>query len=180
MSESSFSEPVPVRAAMPLSTAAGNPHDRCIPVPGCVARSGALRPPRHANRYRAAIMLSFLLLCIGALGACATLGDRDAAPVTVPEIIQMSRQGVPAEQIIERMRRSGTTYRLQASQLASLQRQGVADRVIDYMQQTYLDAVREHQERADLSYWSEDDGWWYGGGPWGWSDIDSRTVRDTD
>lgn len=183
MTEFRLPDPVPVRAAMPLAMVTGNPYEGRSPVPGYRAASGGRHTGQPAARYsRPAGMLVFLLLCIGALGSCAVLGGREAAPVTVPEIIQMSRQGVPTGQIVERMRLSGTTYRLQASQLASLHRQGVADSVIDYMQQTYLDADRTRQERADLDYWSEVDGWWYGGGPWDWSDDDNEhhAARDTD
>jgi hypothetical protein len=47
------------------------------------------------------------------------------------------------------MRDSGTVYRLTAAQLAQLHDQGVADPVIDYMQQTYLNAVlREQRNHA--------------------------------
>jgi hypothetical protein len=49
------------------------------------------------------------------------------------------------------MHDSGTVYRLDASQLAQLQEQGVPDAVLNYMQQTYLDAVREEQRRADYA-----------------------------
>lgn len=57
----------------------------------------------------------------------------------------MSKEGVPAETIVKKMRDSKSVYRLTAAQLAYLHDQGVADRVINYMQQTYLEAVRREQ-----------------------------------
>ena len=70
------------------------------------------------------------------------------------------------------MRRSGTVYRLKASQLAQLKEEGVPDSVIDYMQETYLDAVRNDQALEDWNRWTmEDDGFWYAGSPYGWPDY---------
>jgi hypothetical protein len=62
-------------------------------------------------------------------------------PVTVSQVIQMTKEGVTPETIVETMRESGTVYRLTAPQMAQLHDQGVADPVIDHMQQTYLNAV---------------------------------------
>lgn len=54
----------------------------------------------------------------------------------------MAKSGQSAEAIIQRMRESRAVYPLPASELARLREQGVPDKVIDIMQQTYLDAVR--------------------------------------
>ena len=81
----------------------------------------------------------------------------------------MSKAGTPPQDIIKIMKDSGTVYRLSASQLADLRQQGVPDPVIDYMQQTYLEAVRRNQALRDLSYWHwGPGGYYYGGGPYGW------------
>lgn len=89
--------------------------------------------------------------------------------VSVDEVVKMSQARVPADRIIEQMRASGTVYRLSASQLAQLRDRGVPDPVIDYMQRTYLRAVRRNQFLADESRWSlEPDGYWYGGLPYRW------------
>jgi hypothetical protein len=111
----------------------------------------------------AVALLGVVLL---ALAACSTISG--PPPVTVPEIVAMSKSGARPGDIIERIRDSGTVYRLTASQLAELEKQGVAPGVIDYMQQTYLHAVRREQARADWDYWSLDGGYWYGGCPYGW------------
>jgi hypothetical protein len=114
-----------------------------------------------------------LILLIGMtlLGGCATFGvEQSTPPVTVSEVIHMSQQGVPADTILDHMRESQTVYRLTASQLAQLRDQGVATQVIDYMQQTYLNAVRYDQSLENWDYWSlGTDGFWYGGPYYGWA-----------
>jgi len=93
---------------------------------------------------------SILLAGSSLLGGCAALGFEQAKPpVMVSEVILMSTEGVPAETIVKKMRDSKTVYRLTAAQLAYLHDQGVSDPVIDYMQQTYLEAVRREQNLAD-------------------------------
>ena len=118
-------------------------------------------------------LLLFVTISLLPLSGCANLGatlmgEPTKPPVTVPQIILMSKEGVPADEIMEKMRESGTVYRLQASQLAQLKEQGIPDAVIDYMQQTYIDAVRRDQSLEDWDNWTlADDGFWYGG-PWWW------------
>ena len=88
------------------------------------------------------------------LSGCATLGiDQTQPPVSVSEILQMSKENLPAETIVSKMRDSAAVYRLNAAQLAQLHDQGVGDPVINYMQETYLGAVRREQDEADLSTW---------------------------
>ena len=97
---------------------------------------------------------SIFLVGSGLLSGCAALGlEQRKPPVTVSEVIQMTQEGVPAENIIARMRDAKTVYRLDAAELAQLHDRGVADPVINYMQQTYLGAVRREQSRADWDDW---------------------------
>jgi hypothetical protein len=85
-------------------------------------------------------------------------------------VVAMSRAGQPADAILEKVRDSGTVYRLSASQLAKLHDDGVPDAVLDYMQETYLDSIRQRQELDDWQYWTGVGGYWYGGVPYGWPD----------
>jgi hypothetical protein len=89
------------------------------------------------------------LTCITLLGGCATLELKQAESVTVGEVIQMSKQGVPSQTIVQKMRDSGTVYRLAAAQLVKLHNLGVADPVLDYMQNTYIEAERRQQSLDD-------------------------------
>ena len=97
------------------------------------------------------------------------IGRQQPAPVTVPEVVQMSKAGVPVDTLLQKMRDSGTIYRLTASQLVHLHEEGVPNAVLDYMQETYLAAVRRDQALEDWRHWAlAVDGYWYGGRPYGW------------
>ncbi|MHB1678069.1 MAG: hypothetical protein ACYCSS_11125 [Sulfuriferula sp.] len=96
------------------------------------------------------------------LGGCATTPP--APPVTVADVIQLSIAGDSPQQIIDRMQAANMVYRLKASQLARLHQQGVADEVLDYMQHTYIEAVRRDQRLEDWNrWWQGPDGYFYGG-----------------
>lgn len=100
------------------------------------------------------------------------LGQPLPAPVTVPEVVQMSKTGVPMETLLQKMRDSGTIYRLSASELVHLHEEGVPNAVLDYMQETYLAAVRRDQALEDWRHWAwAGDGYWYGGRPYGWPPL---------
>jgi hypothetical protein len=98
-----------------------------------------------------------LLLAALGLGGCASVGANRPPQLTVQEVIQLSRDRVPAEEIIRRMNESGAVYRLPASELAKLHGQGVPDRVIDYMNQTHIEAARR-----DEALYQRDRYLWYG------------------
>ena len=98
--------------------------------------------------------LSMVLAGSALLSGCAALGfGQSKPPITVSEVVQMSKENVPAETIVNKMRDSETVYRLNAAQLAQLHDQGVADLVLNYMQETYFGAVRREQDQADWSTW---------------------------
>ena len=80
------------------------------------------------------------LLFVVALAGCATTPR--PPPPTTADIVQMAREGRPADAIIPRIEESRAVYQLSATQLAQLREQGVPDKVIDYLQQTYIDAIR--------------------------------------
>ncbi|HZE21642.1 MAG TPA: hypothetical protein VE082_06285 [Desulfobaccales bacterium] len=120
-----------------------------------------------AGRLGLALVAGIVLLVLG--GCAALTGTSRPAPVTVGQIVKWSHEGVPPQDIINLMQDSGTVYRLSAAQLAELKQKGVSDSVLNYMQQTYLSAVRENQARRDFAYWYwGPDGYWYGGPPYGW------------
>ena len=107
------------------------------------------------KRYWQLRAATSLALAGGALlSGCAPVGfDPSIPPVTISEVVQLSKAAVPAETIVNRMHASKTIYRLNAAQLAQLHDQGVADPVLNYMQETYLNAVRREQDRADAATW---------------------------
>ncbi len=107
---------------------------------------------RVKEHWYRGIALSMVLAGSALLSGCAALGvDPSEQPAMVSEVIQMSKENVPTEIIVNKMRDSKTVYRLNAAQLAQLHDQGVADPVLNYMQETYLNAVRREQDLADWS-----------------------------
>jgi hypothetical protein len=89
--------------------------------------------------------------------------------VTVPDIVQMSKDGVASKDIIGEIRKSHTVYGLKANQLAKLRDEGVQDSVINYMEKTHIDAIRQNQRMEDSYYlWPGYNGYWYGGFGFGW------------
>src|SRR5256885_16616213 len=89
------------------------------------------------------ILLSFFVL----FGGCAGMHTK---PITTQEVVEMAKSGVPSDAIIQKLKDSGTIYQLSASELVQLHRQGVPEPVLDYMQATYLQAIR--REEASRAY----------------------------
>lgn len=128
---------------------------------------------RSGEKYRVGDTQLAILFAVTAalflLGSCATTGVNKSAPLTVTEVLKMSKDKVPPDEIIKKMRESGTVYRLEASELAKLHEEGVPDPVINYMQESYLNAVRRNQALRDRAYCTQGpDQYWYGGAPCGW------------
>jgi hypothetical protein len=107
---------------------------------------------RLKKTWRRRMSLSMVLAGSALLTGSAALGvDQSKQPVMVSEVIRMSKENVPAETIVKKMRDSRAVYRLNAAQLAKLHDEGVADLVLNHMQETYLNAVRREQDLADWS-----------------------------
>jgi hypothetical protein len=102
------------------------------------------------NRIRALLFIIGVTL----LSGCATLGYKQPDPVTVAQVLELTKEGVAPESIVNKMRDSEAVYRLTAAQLVELHNWGVADQVLNYMQQTYIEAERRAQSREDWSRWT--------------------------
>jgi len=74
-----------------------------------------------------------VLLC----GCAAVYTPRQ--PLPIAEVVQQSKSGAPPAQIIQRIKQSGTAYALRGSDFAKLKAAGVADPVLDYLQQAFVD-----------------------------------------
>jgi hypothetical protein len=92
----------------------------------------------------------------------------NAQLLTVPDIIQMSKDGVSSKDIINEIKQSHTAYGLKADQLAKLHDEGVQDSVLNYMEQTKIDLMQQKQRYTDSSYWWMADGFYYGTFGLGW------------
>ena len=109
-----------------------------------------------------------LILALGVIvfTGCAVYTQANLATLPVDDIIKMSKNGVPAKDIIGKIRQTHSVYLLPANELAELKNEGVQDSVINYMERTHIAAERRNQEAQDYYYSSP-----YGYGPylgWGW------------
>lgn len=78
------------------------------------------------------------------VAGCAAFAPLPAPP-TPQELVAMAAEGKTAPEIIGRIEASQAVYRMSASELAKLREQGLPDAVIDYMQATYVEAVRREE-----------------------------------
>ena len=110
------------------------------------------------------------LLALAATG-CANVpwAKRFGHPVHVSEVVALSQHGVPPDQIIAKMNRSGLVYNLTEEQYVEIRGRGVTPQVIAYMKGTYTQAVEDFPRLANdpnLGCWYlGPDGHWYAGGP---------------
>ena len=83
--------------------------------------------------------LIFAIAFSAALSGCATPASK--TPLPVSDVVKMSESGAESEDVIERIRASGTTYALRGSDFGKLKAAGVLDLVLDYLQQSFVDNV---------------------------------------
>lgn len=114
--------------------------------------------------------LLFLLTIALMLGGCATTGGLQTKPITPAQVVEMSKAGESADTIIQKLKDSRTVYQISAAEVVRLHEQGVPDAVLDYMQATYVDAVREEEARRAFFYRPPPYYWYgrYGYYPWWW------------
>ncbi len=111
--------------------------------------------PKFPSRPRVArlLVVGLMVAAVCFVAACQSLRQPRPPPVTVSQIVEMTKAGVTPQQIIDQIRASETVYKMPASELIKLKEQGVSDDVINYMQQTYLESVRdEHPPHYYYNY----------------------------
>lgn len=96
-----------------------------------------------------------------ALVGCQSHPAVDSSPLTVPQIVAMSRQGVPAEEIIGKIQRSRVIYRLLPNQVEDLRRKGMSDQVLAFIRKRYRSALQRYPELRDWDSWTLYEGYWY-------------------
>ena len=106
-----------------------------------------------------------LLATLLALSGCASIVEPERQPITLEQIVAMTKEGKDAKSIIRDIKESRTTYDVMASQYAKLSRDGVSDEILDFMQHGQLRmAERQGRRSAYDDLWlSSRYGWGYGG-----------------
>ncbi|MCX7824699.1 MAG: hypothetical protein N2689_03985 [Verrucomicrobiae bacterium] len=109
----------------------------------------------------------FLFAALATLVAagCATTSRTASKPLTQEEIIQLAAAKTPDAEIIQKIKSSGTVYRLTTTEILFLHEKGVSNSVIDFMLQDYIESVRWQERYGYRGYY----GGWYAYGPhWYW------------
>lgn len=75
------------------------------------------------------------------LAGCASMEQRPP-PLTRDDVVQLSASGMPAKEIIERLKATDTVLLLSGSELAKLSAAGVAPEVLDYLQNVLISEIR--------------------------------------
>jgi hypothetical protein len=128
-----------------------------------------------ASIRRATLLLA--AACVLSLAACGSPRRRPASVpaggatklLTVPAIERMVQMGTQQEVILGEMQRSGMVYNLTSQQVRDLRAVGMPVALISQMQLTYKYALRRNPRlAANGKYWTQIDGYWYGGLPFGW------------
>jgi len=120
------------------------------------------------KNFKPVIYLFLFGFGLFAMQACTVYQPLSTEPVTVPDIVSMSKDSVSAKDIINKIRKSHTAYTLKASTFAKLQQEGVADSVLNYMQSTHINLIRHSQQAQDSYYWGPGYYGWYGQYGYGW------------
>jgi hypothetical protein len=109
--------------------------------------------------------LALLIVTSGVwfLQSCVVYQQPREPMVKVPDIIQMSKDGVTSKDIISKIKKSHTAYTLKADQLAKLKQQGVSDSVINFMELTHINSAIRNAQYSSYNY-----GWPYWGGYYGY------------
>jgi hypothetical protein len=115
--------------------------------------------------------LALLAIAVMALG-CATTKPRPA-PLAQADIISMVKAGMTDEEIMRRIDATGTVFRLNSDDVMFLRKEGLSDRLVNYMLDTYTRAAVEAQRRRDESNYRFSFGYYYGPywhhrHPWYW------------
>src|SRR5215470_14904405 len=71
------------------------------------------------------------------LSSCAALYT-PRQPLPIAQVVELSKSKASPDDVIQRIRTSGTTYQLRGSDFAKLKAQGVSDPVLDFLQQSLV------------------------------------------
>ena len=104
------------------------------------------------------------------LASCVTIDG--PKPLSGADIVELSKSGRNAGEIIAEIQRTNTVLALNASDIVALHGAGVANEVLDYLQRVQMDELRWRDR-----YWYGYGGYGYGGFYRGWGPCPFPTPR---
>ena len=110
------------------------------------------------------------LLVLFVMG-CASHRPAPPPPLTQADVISMVKMSVPDEDIMRRIDATRTVLRLSSDDVVRLRNEGLSDRLVNFLLDTYTRAAMDAQRRQDADYYYNSYPPYYGYGyPWhhGW------------
>ena len=80
---------------------------------------------------------------------CATHRPPPPPPLTQADVISMVKAGLTDEDIMRRIDATRTVFRLSSEDVIRLRNEGISDRLVTFMLDTYTRAVMDAQRRRD-------------------------------
>jgi len=85
-----------------------------------------------------------------AITCCLALSEGAGAvsPLPISDVVKMGESGTRPQEVIQRIRASQTSYALRGSDFGKLRAAGVANEVLDYLQQSFVSEVDQLTRRS--------------------------------
>jgi hypothetical protein len=100
--------------------------------------------------------VTFMGLIAMVLFGCATTPRQPPPPpLTQAEVISMVKAGLTEEDIMRRIDATRTVFRLSSEDVIRLRNEGVSDRLVNFMLDTYTRAAMAAQRRQDAYYYDQ-------------------------
>ena len=80
---------------------------------------------------------------------CATHKPAPPPPLTQADVISMVKMSVPDDEIMRRIDETRTVFRLSSEDVIRLRNEGLSDRLVSFMLDTYARAVADEKRRRD-------------------------------
>ena len=93
-------------------------------------------------------MFYVTLLLLFVMG-CATHKPAPPPPLTQSDVISMVKMSVPDDEIMRRIDETRTVFRLSSEDVVRLRNEGLSDRLVSFMLDTYARAAAAEQRRRD-------------------------------
>ena len=98
-----------------------------------------------ADMTRAFYVTLLVLLVVG----CASHKPAPPPPLTQADIISMVKMSVPDDEIMRRIDETRSVFRLSSEDVVRLRNEGLSDRLVSFMLDTYARAAAAEQRRRD-------------------------------